>query len=424
MRNHAFESAAPLARRLVKLDPHDNVAWKRLVQSEIRLHDLDGAAQTLADWRRNARTQLPRMDECEGDIAKEMRNLLQAAAAWHKAAVAEPRRHRVFVKLAMLEQRQQHWNEALEAWTGSLKAKDTAVARIHRAAVERRLHMWTEAFEDFRHAQKLGADEPDVHRWTKLFENIAKFLPQILELNARVAALPGDVGLLGDRALLFLRTGDPEMALADCEEANRIAPWAMRPRLCRALALSALGRSKETEKLLSIRQPFKLETLPPDFLETISRLDSAISVEPRNPDHFAMRAWQLNEVGQPALALEDADKAARLDPRSGGAIAEISYALTKLGRTDEAFEKIKLATAVDASVASAWQYRGELEMTRGNNMAAIESLSHALNIQQTVPALQKREECYRRAGLLAQAEEDRRTLQRLTSGQAAMDSKH
>ena len=54
-------------------------------------------------------------------------------------------------------------------------------------------------------------------------------------------------------------------------------------------------------------------------------------------------------------------------------------------------------------------------MQRGDNLAAIDSLSRALAIEQTVMALQKREECYRRAGLQARADEDQRALQKLTA---------
>jgi hypothetical protein len=54
-------------------------------------------------------------------------------------------------------------------------------------------------------------------------------------------------------------------------------------------------------------------------------------------------------------------------------------------------------------------------MQRANNLAAIESLSRALNIEQTAAALQKREECYRRVGLLARAEEDHRASQALSA---------
>ena len=413
MRSHSYESAAPLARRLVQLTPADNVAWKRLVQSQIRLHDLDGARKTLADWRTTSKTPLPKMDECDGDIAHAEQDFPKALAAWKKAAAGQPRRHRVFEKIGALQQSRHNWLEANEAWSGAIKAKDTALARINRAICQRRMRRWVEAFDDWHHAQALGPDEPDVQRWSRIFENIAKLLEQIRELDAKVGALPDDIGLLGDRALLFLRSSDPEMALDDCEAALRRAPWALRPKLFKGIALISLGRGKESDRL-SIRQPLKLDWLSPDFLETMSRLDSAISVEPKNADHFAARAWQLNEIGQPGLALQDAETAVRLEPRSGAANAEMSYALTKLGRLDDAYDRIKLATEFDPTLAPAWQYRGELEMQRGYNTAAVESLTHALNIQQTVAALQKRQECYRRLGLLARADEDRITLQRLT----------
>jgi hypothetical protein len=53
------------------------------------------------------------------------------------------------------------------------------------------------------------------------------------------------------------------------------------------------------------------------------------------------------------------------------------------------------------------------EMERGETLLAIESLSQAIEKSQTVVALQKREQCYRRLGLLVKAEQDRRALEDL-----------
>jgi tetratricopeptide (TPR) repeat protein len=105
--------------------------------------------------------------------------------------------------------------------------------------------------------------------------------------------------------------------------------------------------------------------------------------------------------------------AQRLEPKSAGAFAEAAYALAKLERTDEALEQVKQATELDANYSTAWHYRGELEMNRGDCMAAIESLTRALAISLTAAALQKREECYVKVGLLAKAEEDHRALEAL-----------
>ncbi|HMG05677.1 MAG TPA: hypothetical protein VK581_09450, partial [Chthoniobacterales bacterium] len=67
----------------------------------------------------------------------------------------------------------------------------------------------------------------------------------------------------------------------------------------------------------------------------------------------------------------------------------------------------------DPNFSTAWQYRGELEMERGETLSAIDSLSHALDTSQTLTALQKREQCYRRLGLLVKAEQDRRAQEEL-----------
>jgi hypothetical protein len=52
-------------------------------------------------------------------------------------------------------------------------------------------------------------------------------------------------------------------------------------------------------------------------------------------------------------------------------------------------------------------------MARGETLSAIESLTHAIEANQTVTALQKREQCYRRLGLLVKAEQDRRAQEEL-----------
>jgi tetratricopeptide (TPR) repeat protein len=414
MHHHSYESAVPLARRLIRIAPQDQKLWQNLVQAQIGLHDFDGARVSLGDWRATVRPVSGRVDEFEGDILQDEGNTGAALQAWQRSLALQPKSQRLLSKIAGLDQREQRWSDAIDFWTRALQVKDNATARINRAVCYRRLRQWNEAFEDFRHAQKLGADEPAVQRWRHVFETISKFLEEIREFDARVAALPDDPGLLADRALLLLRAGDPELALDDAEQATKLAGWAIRPRLFKALALIALNRGREVETL-SVRLPLRLESLTPEFLETISRIDSAIAVERDNPEHYAARAWQLNEIGQPVLALADAQMAVQLEANSASGRVEESYALTKLGRAQEAFAEIKQATELNADLAPAWQYRGELEMARGDNLAAVDSFSRALALGKSSPALQKREECYRRLGLTARADEDHRALLELNS---------
>lgn len=414
MRHHSYESAIPLARRILRIAPQDQKVWRQLVQAQLGLHDLDGARVTLSDWRATAHPLLGRIEEFEGDILREEGNVGSAVQSWQKSIAVQPKNRRVLAKIAATEQRDGRWADAKVVWTRALEIGDNATARINRAVCYRRLRQWKEAFEDLHHAQKLGPEDADVQRWSKVFESLSKYLDEIRELDARVTAIPDDSDLLAERALLMLRSGDAELGLEDSERAARLAPWAVRPKLFESLALIALNRGEECERL-SVRLPLHAESLTPEFLETIARIDSAISVERGNAEHYAARAWQLNEIGQPALAMQDAQVAVRLDAKSASGWAEVGYALTKLGRGDEAFERIKQATELDPALPTAWQYRGELEMAHGDNLAAVESFSRALALQKTSEALQKREECYRRLGLQARADEDRRAREALTS---------
>jgi tetratricopeptide (TPR) repeat protein len=414
LRQHAYSKAAELARRLLKLNPQDNGSWDRLVQAQFGLGDPAGVKEALEEWRRTVSKPSTNLEEYTGDLAVEQHDQAGAVQAWTKSLATEPKNTRLLGKIAQAEKVLRHWAEENAAWTSYIDAQDNAMARINRALCRRRLHRWQDAFEDLKRAQALAPDDPEVQRGGKLFEQMGKFLAEIRELDAALAVSPNDPGLLTDRALMFLRSEDFELALEDSEEAAKLGPWAMRPRLFQALSLINLGRSGECEAL-AVQKFIRLEALTTEFLETISRLDSEISVERSNADLYVARSWQLNEIDQPALALQDAENAARLNPKSAGASAECSYALTKLGRAEQALQQIKRATELEPNFSTAWQYRGELEMEKGETLSAIESLSHAIEANQTVTALQKREQCYRRLGLLVKAEQDHHALEELSA---------
>jgi tetratricopeptide (TPR) repeat protein len=402
-----YEQAADLARRHLKLKPLDNGTWDRLVRAQFGLHDLASVKQTLDDWRRAVPKPSPNLDEYAGDLAAAQKEDAGAVEAWKRVAAADPKNVRVLEKIARLEKRQQFWTKEDATWTALLAVQESASGRVNRALCRRRLHRWHDAFEDLDKAHALAPNDPEVERGAKLFEGIARFLAEIRELDSALAISPNDAGLLADRALLFLRAEDAELALEDAETAGKIGTWAVRPKLFQALALIALGRSDECEKL-GVHNLIRLERLAPEFLETMGRLDSEISAERNNAELYVSRAWQLNEIGQPGLAFGDAQTAMTLDPKAAGACAEASYALTKLGRTQEALDQIKHATELDPNFSTAWQYRGELEMARGEILSAVDSFTHALETNQTATALEKREQCYRRLGLLVKAEQDRR----------------
>lgn len=407
---HSYQTATVLARRVIQFAPQDNGAWERLVQAQLGVKDLAGAKQSLLEWGKAVWRPSAKFHEYSGDIALKEGDRSSALIAWRKSAEINARNPRVYRKIAVQEQSAHHWQEAVAAWSGILKIQDSAEGRINRALCSRRIHQWESALRDLHRAQQLAPNDDHVRRQTESFDRFAKFLPEVRDIDKELAALPNDSSLLCDRALLFLRASDAQLALDDAEAAIKSSTTAVRPRLFQALALIGLGRVGEVAKL-SVHPSIALGSLSSEFLQTISRLDSEISAEPKNPELYVDRAWQLNEIGQPALALADAEKALELDAKSSGACAESSYALKKLGRDKESLDRIKRTTELDPNFSTAWQYRGELEMQNSDYPAAIDSLTRALQINQTAGALEKREECYRRVGLIAKAQQDHHLLE-------------
>jgi tetratricopeptide (TPR) repeat protein len=414
LRAGSFAPAIGLARRELKFSPNDDGAWARLAEAQFGAKDLAGLRQTLSDWPRAVPKTGAKYDEYRGDLARAEGRRAEAIAAWKKAVARKDGRPRVYLKIARLEQADAHWAEAALAWTSGMKEHETARALVRRATCYRHLHSWDAARADLHRAASLAPEDPLVRQERALFSRLEKFLAEVRDLDRQLLVLPNDAETCGDRALLLLRAGDAELALDDATRATQLNPLAARPQLLRALAERALGRSAEAGRS-TVNDFIHLEMLSAEFLQTIRRLDQEIAAEPTSAELHASRAWQLNEIGQPQLALVDAQSALQSDPRSVAAGAELSYALAKMKRDLEAYEQIKRATEMDPNFSTAWQYRGELEMSRADYLAAIESLSRALAINQTAAALAKREECYRKLGLLAKAEDDQKALEEISA---------
>lgn len=412
--NGSFAQAEQLARAVLEKSPHENGAWERLLHAQLGQHHFDEAQKSLSEWQHAVHKPSAKFAEFTGDIAAVDGDSVAALQAWQRSLGAKPRQLRVLRKVAQLHLREQRWADAEIALGRIIGIEERAPDRIARALCRRRLHRWSEALDDYRRAQQMAPDDPEVERGAALFQRLSKFLGEVRELDARLVVTPADDQLLTDRALLFLRSDDPELALDDCEAAMKVAGWAMRPRLFAGIALLRLGRAADAQKL-GVNEMLRLETLSAEFLQTLGRLDAEISVERSNAELYTARAWQLNDIAQPQLALDDAETALRFDNNSAGGYAESGYALAKLGRDEEAFTRVSRATSLDPNFSTAWQYRGELEMTRHDFVGAVESFTRALAINQTSLALQKREECYRQLGLFAKADEDHRALDALNA---------
>src|SRR6267143_2098902 len=71
LHEHAYEKAAGLARRHLKLRPQDNGTWERLARTQFGLRDSAGVKQVLEDWRRTVKKPSLHLDEYTGDLASE-----------------------------------------------------------------------------------------------------------------------------------------------------------------------------------------------------------------------------------------------------------------------------------------------------------------------------------------------------------------
>lgn len=403
-----WESAISLARRVLEFSSGDDGSWARLARAQIGIRDLRGLEQTLDDWRKHVARKSFKFDEYRGDLAHLEGRPQEALADWEKAVANRGTEARLFAKIARAEQANRKWQEAALAWSRALATRESAEALLKRATCYHHLHGWAAEIADLRRAKDLAPDQSFVRQELARFDRLAKFLEEVQELDRQQLGSPNDAGLLGDRALLFLRVDDPALALDDAEAAARISPSAIRPQLFRLIARRELNRSPGKS---STDPSIRLEDFSPQFLETIARLDAEIVAEPKNAELLTSRAWHLNETGQPALALADARKALAADSKSVGACTEAAYALSKLNQRSAAYQEIERAIELDPKFATAWQYRGELEMDRGDYSKAVESLTRGLEINQSAAALTARESCYRQLGLIDKAQEDAKSLE-------------
>src|SRR3954470_16468431 len=101
----AYERAADLARRHLKLKPGDNGTWDRLVRAEFGLHDLPAVKRTLDEWRQAVPHPSISLDEYAGDLAAAQNDDTSAIEAWTKAVSLDAKNIRVLEKIARFEKR-------------------------------------------------------------------------------------------------------------------------------------------------------------------------------------------------------------------------------------------------------------------------------------------------------------------------------
>ncbi|MFN2542203.1 MAG: hypothetical protein ABR514_08565 [Chthoniobacterales bacterium] len=407
-----------LSKRLVRFAPTDNHLWERIARAQFDLKDFDRCAETLDAWEKAMKQPAAAIEDFRGDLAAKEKDYAEAERHWLAFLARKPSADdaaAMYDKLADLCVDQARWIDNEKYRSRAIAAEDSAERRVAHATALLRLHEWDVAYEEVVKANRIDPQDPQVKEWLPQFELLQQFLPRIKALDAEIAKAPKDIGPLLDRAHLFTLAYRRLLALDDCERAMKLQPESMRARIQAAEALLDLKRNEDAAKLqVSSALTREKDThVSEEKLRALTDADAQILGNPKNADAFAVRATTLRYLRQYTLALADAQAALAIDERSVAAQIEAAENLDQLDQSREALVHIKKATELNPNDSAAWFHRGILEAHRADFSAAIESLTHSLDLSESLLALREREKCERRIGRIDNADADLKRMRQL-----------
>ena len=410
-----------LSRRILAITPNDSDVWETLAQTELETEDWDRLEQTLDAWQKAIRHPTAVIEDFRGALCFRRKDYQNAERHWLAFLASKPRPADAateYDNLANLCAAQQRWEDHANYRTKAIAAQDSAARRVARAIAFLRLHKWDAANADMAKANKMDATDPEVKEWLPQFERLQRFLPQIKALDAQIAKSPNDpatAGLLLERARIFTRGGRPLLALDDAQRVLELQPASMRARIQTAEALLDVDRVDDAAKLEVGRDLRRGEDkhVSEQVLRELSALDTSLLVNPKDSEALTARSKILRELRQFTLALADARAALAINDKSADAHFEAAQDLNSLGQAKQALEQGRIATELDPGDSAKWFFQGVLERQRANFAAAIESQTRSLEINESLEALNEREQCERRIGKIHEADADLRRIREL-----------
>jgi tetratricopeptide (TPR) repeat protein len=417
-----------LSRRIVAIAPNDAGTWDTLAQTQVESDDLDGLERTLDAWQKVFKRPPSAIEDFRAGLCFKRKDYQCAEQHWLAFIATKPPRTAVatdYDNLAELCAAQARWADHAAYRTKAIAAQDTAARRVLRAVAFLRLHNWDAAYADIAKANKMDATNPQVKAWLPEFERLQKFLPQIKPLDTQITKSPNDVALLLERARVLILAGRPALAIDDAERAFKLQPASMRARIELAEALLDAGEPENAGKLevdrYLRRGEDKLATASPsggghvsdEALQELGTLDARLSENPKDADALVARAKILRDLRQFTLALADANAALAINDKSAAAHFEAAQDLDGLDRQKEALLHARIATELDPHNSNMWFFRGLLERQRADFAGAVTSQTRSIKINESLVALNEREQCERRIGKTAEADADLRRIQEL-----------
>jgi len=420
-----------LSRRIVAIAQNDSGTWNTLAQTQLESEDLDGLERTLDAWQKAFKRPPAAVEDFRAGLCLKRKDYQCAEQHWLAFIATKPPRADVatdYDNLAELCAEQARWADHAAYRGKAITAQDTPARRVLRAVAFLRVHNWDAAYADMAKANKMDATDPQVKEWLPEFERLQKFLPQIKSLDAQIAKSPNDpavAGLLLERARVLILADRPLLAIDDAERAFKFQPASMRARIELAEALLDAGQPENAAKLevdrYLRRGEDKLATASPsggghvsdEALRELGTLDARLSVNPKDADALVARAKILRDLRQFTLALADANAALAINDKSATAHFEAAQALDGLDRQREALLHAGIATELDPHNSNIWFFRGVLERQRADFAGAVTSQTRSIEINESLVALNEREQCERRIGKTSEADADLRRIQQL-----------
>ncbi len=416
-------------------DPDDLLAKVGVAKSKLSLERVQ-EANTLLKKLREGQPTSPIVGYWYGRVQEALgaRDLAQAAyREVLKAAPADPNSADVYIASALLLNQQGRPDDAQKT-LDSAKQLMPNVPGVWRALgdVAQSQGRYKEALGHFQHAAELDPDDLGAKfRIGGALRRDGQFDEAIKAFDVVAAVDKEYPGLALERGLLYEASGHSEEALKQYEDALAKAPTDPDLMLRVGCGKVSAGRADQAEALLKkvlAQRPTSAETnhclgrallvQGTRLADALRNLERAVELDPNRAEYFLYVGWAANEAGnvpkaEKALAealrldqgladaywqrgvlrqrqgavrdaIADLTKALALRPSRHEAHASLADAYYDLGREQEALKEWLLAIQAQPDNAT-WRFRyGKLLAANHQNEGAIEQLTKALTLVDTV----------------------------------------
>jgi tetratricopeptide (TPR) repeat protein len=430
-----YSEAEARFKAATEADPDDLTAKVGVAKSKLALERVQEASALLKKLR-ETNPASPSVAYWFGRVQEALGARDAAQSAYRevlKLAPADPASADVYIALALLLNQEGRAEDAQKTLDSAKQIMPT-VPGVWRALgdVAQSQGRYKEALAHFQRAASLDPDDLGAKfriggalRRDRQFEEAAKAFDAVAAVDKEYP------GLALERGLLYEASGRTEEALKQYEDALAKAPTDPDLMLRVGCGKAAANRAEQAEELLRkvlSQRPSSAEThhclgrallmQGTRLADALRLLERAVELDPNRAEYFLYVGWAANEAGnvpkaekslaealrldqgladaywqrgvlrqrQGAVrdAITDLTKALALRPSRHEAHASLADAFYDLGREGDAMREWQLAIQAQPDNAT-WRFRyGKLLAANRQNEAAIEQLTKALALVETV----------------------------------------